>query len=427
MSKIEAGRITLHTSNFDLHRLLDNLEAMLQLRANSKGLQLLFNRSTTLPRYIKADEGKLNQVLINLLNNAIKFTQKGKVCLSINQLETTEQQADTPNGKPETLHLLHFQVEDTGPGIPAEDLDRIFDVFGQTEVGLSATEGTGLGLAISQKFLQLMGGEITVSSQVGHGSQFSFTVQVADADRIDPEQQISSHSRVIGLAPNQPTYRMLIADDDPTNRLLLVKFLSSLRIEVREARNGKEAIALWRDWHPHLIWMDMQMPVMDGNQATASIKTSPQGDTTIIIALTASAFEEQRQKILAAGCDDFVRKPFKKEELLEKMAEHLGVQYRYEDDNEKEIPSLVSHLPVKENPEILHLLTDSLTTMPVSWIQQVHCAATQGSDFLLLQLIGQIPANQSFLAEALAHLVENFRFDQIMELTYASTLACPRG
>lgn len=428
MSKIEAGRVILNEGNVDLARLLDNLEAMLQLRAQSKRLSLVVERSPALPRYIRTDEGKLNQVLINLLSNAIKFTQQGRVTLRVNVAD------------PWQLHLLpdtttlYFEVEDTGSGILPEEIAHLFEAFSQTEIGLKATEGTGLGLAISQKFVQLMGGQISVDSRIGRGSTFAFTIQVTVVAEAPVEQPAAIVEKVIGLANDQPPCRILIADDDPTNRLLLNKLLKRLNFEVREAKNGQEAIAQWQAWNPHLIWMDMQMPEIDGYEATRQIReqealvngwheapanqsTNDKRPMTKIIALTASAFEEQRQKILAAGCDDFVRKPFKKEEVLQKIAEHLEVQYRYEDSPTS---SLVPNL-VHSESLAYPLVPDSVCVMPVDWLQKLHAAAAQGSDTMLLRLIAQIPPQHVLLAQTLTQLVNQFRFDQIMELTQS----CP--
>jgi PAS domain S-box-containing protein len=406
MSKIEVGRIALNQTTVDLHRLLDNLEAMLQLRVRSKGLVLTFERSPLIPRYIKTDEAKLNQVLINLLGNAIKFTQQGRVSLRVKL--GTDLYFPFP-----TSYVLYFEIEDTGPGIAPEELGQLFEAFAQTETGLKSTEGTGLGLAISQKFVELMGGTIQVNSQPGKGSIFSFEIQVSAAEALPIEKQPSTTGKVIGLVANQPSYRILVADDDPTNRLLLVRFLGGLKFEVREAQNGQEAIDEWQIWNPHLIWMDMQMPVMNGSEATKWIKAMPTGQSTIIIALTASAFEEQRQKILMSGCDDFVRKPFKKEEVLEKMAEYLGVQYLYEKPDQ----TIDYQAPVQPQPSSYTLTANNLMGMSIIWLQQLHLAAAQGSDTMLLQLIEEIPAAQAPLANALADLVNNFRFDQIMALS----------
>nr|MDJ0845301.1 PAS domain S-box protein [Crocosphaera sp.] len=305
MTKIEAGRTTFNKTQFDLYRLLDNLESMLHLKAEEKNLQLLFEKTTDLPQYIETDEGKLRQVLINLLGNAIKFTQEGGVILRIKTSEITDENQEI---------ILTFEVEDTGPGIAAEEVDQLFEAFGQTETGRNSNEGTGLGLPISRKFVQLMGGEISVSSILGQGSLFAFTIQanLIHAHRIKVNKP---PRRVVGLVPHQPNYRILAVDDRLESRILLVKLLSSMGFNVRQASNGQEALDIWEHWQPHLIWMDMRMPILDGYKATERIKATPQGQETVIIALTASAFEEERNLVLSAGCDDFMRKPFREEVL----------------------------------------------------------------------------------------------------------------
>ncbi|MBD2743389.1 MHYT domain-containing protein [Coleofasciculus sp. FACHB-1120] len=416
MAKIEAGRVTLHENDFDLYCLLNSLEQMLQLKATSKGLLLNFECTAAVPQYVRTDESKLRQVLINLLGNAIKFTDQGSVTLRVTGEEgvaesrSVGEQAD--NSPPLPFIRLFFEVEDTGPGIDPNEFDRLFEAFGQTTVGLKSCQGTGLGLPISQKFVRLMGGgAIAVSSHPGQGAKFTFDIQAGLVQQMEIETPQSIYKKVIGLAPEQPSYRVLVVEDKPTNRLLLVKLLTYLGFEVQEAENGQEAVAIWESWEPHLIWMDMRMPVMNGYEATKKIRASLKGEATIIIALTASVFEEDRQIILSAGCDDFVRKPFREEELLFKMNKYLGVQYLYE---EEALPTESRNQNLQEAPESDIPL--QLATMPSEWIQQLHYAASQGSDFLLIQLLQEIPPENSFVINALTNLVENFQFEQIMEL-----------
>ena len=454
MSKIEAGQVTLNKNRFDLYRLLDSMEEMLQLKAASSGIELLFERTKDVPRYIETDESKLRQVLINLLGNALKFTQVGSVTLRV-RMGNRDRSLDISTSKAKPLglagrssnignteevqptpYVLIFEVEDTGLGIAADELDSLFDPFVQTQTGRQSLEGTGLGLSISQQFVQLMGGDITVRSTLGQGTIFTFDIQVGLATSAD-EQPIYSKRRVIGLEPNQPTYRILVIEDAAVNRKLLVKILESLGFEVRTAVNGQEGVALWEKWSPHLIWMDVVMPVMDGYEATRAIRVRESGKQgegekddvgssieeffvpaktaspnnsprTVIIALTASAFEEQREAILRAGCDDFLPKPFREEVLLEKIALHLGVRYLYEEQ-----PPALSQSPVF----VEQLSPDALSVMPVSWRTQLHQAALYADEELMNQLIEQIPLEHSSLRRILKEMLSNFRLEQLINLS----------
>lgn len=401
MSKIEAGRISLNESHFDLYNLLVNLESMMQYKATSKGLKLTFEQQSNLPQYIKTDESKLRQILINLLSNAIKFTQAGSInlCLKVDNNHLTHSHSPT----------IHFEVEDTGPGIAPEELTTLFEPFVQTETGRKSQQGTGLGLAISREFAHLMGGDITLETQPGKGTKFKFHIPIiiTSTSQISPEKP---NQRVIALAPGQRNYRLLVVEDKWENRTLLLKILQPVGFEVREAVNGQEGVALWETFEPHLILMDLRMPIMDGYQATKLIKSQLKGQATVIIALTASVFEEARTIALSAGCDDFVRKPFRETELLEKLAEHLGVQYIYE-----------QHIPLAPpKPQANKVqLQQELLAMPDVWREQVTRAATQVDAELLFALINQIPQEFECLTLALLDLVNNYRFDRIIALTQA--------
>lgn len=398
MSKIEAGRIILTENSFDLYSLLDSLEEMFRLKAKSKGLEFMFERSLKVPQYIYTDESKLRQVLINLLGNAIKFTETGRVILRV---KADEKQNHEPS-------LLTFEVEDTGSGIAPVDLGKLFKPFVQTEAGQKSHQGTGLGLSISQQFVHLMRGQITVSSTPSQGTIFSFDIQASPAQM--PQVETKIERRAIALAPDQPSYRILVVEDKPENRQLLVKLLTSLGFDVHEAENGQEGIALWHTWEPHLIWMDMRMPIMDGYEATRQIKAHLKGQATVIIALTASAFDEEQAIVLSTGCDDFVGKPFREQVILEKMAKHLGVRYLYEDSQ----PSASSQ---QEETETYVLKAESLNVMPVGWVAQLHQAALCTDEKQISSLLQQIPDSNACLANALADLVNNFRIDKIIDLT----------
>ncbi|OKH32951.1 hypothetical protein NIES2119_24765 [[Phormidium ambiguum] IAM M-71] len=410
MSKIEAGQITLNETTFDLYRLLDDLEDMFRLKAKSKNLSLIFELNNGLPQYIKTDENKLRQVLINLLSNAIKFTNSGSVILRVQKNSTEIQEISVPCS-------LYFQIEDTGSGIASEEIDKLFEAFVQTESGRNSQEGTGLGLPISREFIKLMGGKINVSSLLGIGSVFSFNIPINVAKLNEITKQTNPR-KVIELERNQRKFRILIVEDKVENRQLLRDLLSPLGFQIKEAINGAEAIALWTNWQPDLILMDMRMPVMDGYQATKKIKATPQGKDTIIIAITASAFYEDRSLSLTAGCDDFISKPFQENILFEKLAQHLGVRYIYDEQDqlnqELALVSLPTSLAKKQS---FVLDQQALQIMPTQWIKQLHQAAICADEELIFQLLHHIPDENANLLNALADLVNNFCLEQIIHIT----------
>ena len=419
LSKIEAGRLSFCESDFDLYRLLDTVEEMFLLRAEAKGLQLYFKRESEVPRYVRTDEQKLLQILINLLGNAIKFTQEGTVALRVSV------GADRPSTTLlDRVLTLQFAVEDTGAGIASDELDHLFEPFVQTEAGRHSGQGTGLGLPISRRFVELMGGDLSVGSIWGQGTTFQFTIPV-ELTAAPIVQAPTTSRRVVGLAPGQPQYRLLVADDRPENRQLLDKLLTPIGFEVREAQNGREAIALWESWLPHLIWMDMRMPVVNGYEATQQIKAHLEGQATVVIALTASAFDEERAMILSAGCDDFVRKPFREEWIFEKIAQHLGVRYVYAEHPQDAQRSAGGSSGCDEQAQDVcraRLDSTSLLVMSAEWLEQLHQAALQLEAEQVMELIAQIPAEHAPLANALTDHVNNFDFGQIMNLAQPAAL-----
>ena len=417
LSKIEAGHTTLNPKNFDLYRLLDDVEDMFQLKADDQHLQLIFERSPDVPRYVRTDEVKLRQVLINLLNNALKFTKDGGVSVRVtgeNRESGMGNQEVAPHSLLPTPYFLFFEVEDTGAGIAPEELDSLFEAFVQTQTGKESQEGTGLGLPISRQFVQLMGGEMTVSSEVGCGTTFKFdiTVSVVDATDIENKQPMR---RVIGLEPNQPTYRILIVDDKPVNRQLLMKLLNPLGFELQEASNGKQAIEVWDTFEPHLIWMDMRMPIMDGYEATKHIKTTTKGQATAIIALTASVLEEERAVILSTGCDDFMRKPFRETDIFEAMNKHIGVRYLYEE------PTAADALGTEDTSNSV-LTVAAFRALPQSWVIELKQALLNVDLDLIATIIEQIHSQDAALAKAIANCIDNFEYDNILKLISESEM-----
>ncbi|MDG2989462.1 MASE1 domain-containing protein [Candidatus Synechococcus calcipolaris G9] len=395
LSKLEANKATLNPHSFDLVRLLEDLEDMLHLRASSAGLDLIFEWSDDLPRYIYTDEMKLRQILINLLSNGIKFTSAGRVWLTVDH---------QPTNDPETWQL-NIVVGDTGLGIGAKELEHLFDPFTQGQAGREKQEGTGLGLSISRKFIQLMGGEIQVESTLGQGTRFSFhiPVQIGTGTLIDSD---SGKQQVKALAAGQPTYRILVVDDKDVNRQLMIKLLTPLGFEVQEAANGREAIARWEEWDPHLIWMDMRMPVMDGYEATKFIKSTTKGMATAVIALTASVLEEERAVILSAGCDDFLRKPFAEHTIFDALTKHLGVTYIYEDSS---TPAPQMEAQTLESSE-------QLAGLPQDWLNSFFEAALEANGQAATDLVDAIPPSHQHLQASLKTLTRQFQFETLVNL-----------
>jgi len=418
MSRIEAGKVALNISDFDLHYLLKNLEDMLRLKADSKDLDLICEIDPDVPQYVQGDEGKLRQVLINILGNAIKFTTEGGVALRVrSQVSQNDNGQEEDKGTVEETTLF-FEVEDTGPGIAPDEVETIFEPFVQARREGVLHEGTGLGLSISRTFVQLMGGDIRIHSIPNQGTLVQFEVQI-NTTRFRHLSTYPTKPRVIALAHGQPTYRILVVEDHWANRQLLCKLLRSLNFDVQSAVNGQQALYLWQSWHPHLIWMDIRMPVMDGYEATQKIRAmeADRGETgsepkTVIIALTASAFEEDRARALEVGCTDFVGKPFREGVILEKIATHLGVQYVYEPIEVRGyIANESNSRYVNSSP---YLYPSLLQVMPMEWITELEKAAVRGSDQRILQLIQQIPPTHAAIANVLTEWVKNFQFHQIM-------------
>ena len=394
LSKMEAEQLDLTISQFDLDALLNDLKQMFSLKAANANLKLDFMVHPATPRYVLADQGKLRQILINLLNNALKFTSQGRVALRI--LPTLASKPDEPT-------VLAFEVEDTGEGIAPEELEHLFQPFSQTKSGRKAQEGTGLGLTISRKFVQLMGGDLKVQSVVNRGSIFSFKIQVQIVASEQIAQAKTDPQGIIALAPNQPQPRILIVDDRELNRELLVKILQPLGFALCTAVDGTEAIALWQSWQPDLILMDLRMPHLSGEKAIELIK-SDRTSTTKIIALTASALETERVSIMALGCDDFMRKPFKTDDLLLMMTKHLGLCYTYAGntvDLPLPPPTLNDQAFEKISNQLLLELQQSIMAIDLAKIEQI----TQ-----------QIAQENELLAQAIEQHISNFEYEHVLNL-----------
>ena len=400
MAKIEAGRMTLQAAPFDLIALTTEAEAFFRQRARERGLTLTV-AAMALPRMVVGDAMKLRQVLINLIGNAVKFTAAGTVTLRV---------------APVTGDRIRFSVDDTGIGIAHEEMARLFEPFGQTASGRQVQGGTGLGLALSRRFVRLMGGELTAESTPGQGSCFSFTLSLPAIDAVVPKTE-QTELPVVGLAPGQPVCRILIVDDLPDNRAPLRALLEGIDrrppiLELREAANGREAVALWEEWQPHVVFMDMRMPVMSGEEATREIKARmaarPEAVRSVVVALTASAFNENRDHFLACGCDDFAGKPFQAEELFAILERRAGLRLIRAGAVPPPRPTLA--------PDAL---TQRLTACPRTWRANLKDAVEVGDFDQITHLLDQIRDTDTALYETLATWAYNYDLN-------AFTRALPR-
>ncbi|MBD0336240.1 MAG: PAS domain-containing protein [Cyanobacteria bacterium Co-bin13] len=406
VAKIEANHVTLHPQELQLSPFLGSLEKMLQGQAAAKGLQLQLEIAPEVPACIEVDQGKLRQILINLLGNALKFTQSGWVklrcaCSSL-PLSSTQSLAST---------WLRFEVEDTGIGMAEADLKDIFEPFNQLSYQPALSEGTGLGLTISRRYTELMGGHITVHSQPGQGSVFALEIPI----RALPAQWASAPApdSPIKILPGQTARRTLIVDDVPTNRKVLAKLLSPLQWPVKEAANGQEAVDLWQQWRPELVWMDLRMPVLDGYGAIRRIRqlerTLPQTRQgplyqTCIIVLTAGTLEDEAAQSLAAGSNDIVIKPLYRQRLFELLGKHFCLDYTYE------------QIQVNSAPARASTLANLLPQQAPDWLQALHYAALCCDDSQVRQLLQGLPVEEQAIGQVLQPLLYEFRFDSIVEL-----------
>ncbi|MEL6500230.1 MAG: ammonium transporter [Cyanobacteria bacterium J06623_1] len=404
LAKIEAEKQDLILSQFDLHTLLEDLAQMFSLKAASQNLQLYLEIAPTTPQSIRADRVKLRQVLINLLNNAVKFTPQGEIVVRV--LPSSE---ITPDLAPVGSEIaLTFEVEDTGVGIAPEELELLFEPFSQTQSGRESRSGTGLGLTISRNFVQLMGGELMVESAVERGSIFRFEI-VAQAVAPESIMPSPSHSLIAALLdPQQPQPKILIVDDQECNRELLVQLLKPIGFDLSTAINGREAISLWKAWQPDLILMDLRMPDLDGAAAIETIKNDCSANNKQnpkIIVLTASALETERIKIMALGCDDFMRKPFKTDELLMMMAKHLGVCYTCAEADTAELTVVAQAI---DNYDLERISEDLLRSLQQS-IMEIDLDKIE-------RAINNIKQENASVAQAIEQHIGNFEYEYILNL-----------
>jgi signal transduction histidine kinase/CheY-like chemotaxis protein len=395
ISKIEAGQTTLDTSSFDIRAFLHYLEEMFDSSTDARGLHFEIIGIDDLPQYVTTDENKLRQVLINLLGNAVKFTDQGGIIMRVVVEDAAAEEM-----------RLKVEVEDTGVGIAEGELDKVFGYFEQTASGIAQKSGTGLGLAISRDYVRMMGGDITVASKQGKGSTFRFEIDVGEAAASDIKERVLQQRRVIGLEAGREIPRILVAEDKKESRTMLVKLLRTVGFQVQEAVDGKQVVDVFRKWRPDFIWMDIRMPVMDGLEATQRIKETEAGKSTVIAALTAHTLEEEKEKILTAGCDDFVRKPFREHEIFGVMGKHLGLRYTYADSREEAVPAETE----------VEIRREQLAALPADLLSRLHDAAVELDVDRILALIEQIKTIDAQMATVLESSVKMFALGPLLDL-----------
>lgn len=394
LAKVESNRIELLEKSFDLPGLLETVSAMLAMRAESKDLRL-FRDFSELPRFVRADEMKIRQILLNLLSNAVKFTRKGEVKLSAAF-------DDRGAGRGE----LRIEVSDSGPGIAPDELASLFTPFQQGQAGRQLQEGTGLGLVLSKKFVELMGGDMSVRSTLGKGSTFAFSIPVSVSEDGETAEFMGE---VIGLEGVQAPLRMLVVDDIPFNRLLLERRMLALGFAVETAANGREAVEKFVASRPDLIWMDLVMPEMDGWAATRQIRRMPGGDAVRIVCVTASALAEDRNTILANGFDDVLFKPLREQKLFGLLQKMMGVRFIFRDHDSS------NRAPTDESQLFAGL--DGLR-LPADWLGAFHSAALNGDTEAMQQQIDLLATRNQERASQLQNLLDDLQLETLEKLAH---------
>lgn len=388
MARIESGQITFNPVAFDVPGMLHELESMFSLRAEAQQVSFAVEVAAGMPRFLLVDPTKLNQIFINLLSNAFKFTPPGgRIALRLQAAPESPGQI-----------RLKAEVEDSGPGIHPDDAARVFEPFFQTLSGRAAG-GTGLGLSISRGFARMMGGDLTVLSEVGAGSRFQFELLLPLAEPGELPHN-GPRPQNVRLTAESAGYRVLAVDDAPDNCEVLTRFLKSLDFNVQSAANGLEALWCCQHWSPGLVILDLRMPVMDGYEACRQLKATPGPEPKILI-LSASVAEDAKQQAMAAGADAFMRKPFQFDELLACIQELTGVEYLR---NEPE-PSTPLFPATREAKESI-----AAHGLPEELLSALRKALTAADYDKMMALLNQAGLLDEALNRGLRELIESYDY-----------------
>jgi PAS domain S-box-containing protein len=443
MSNIESGKTQFHATHFNFLTLLANLEQKFLPKAREKGLILQFSLAENIPQYVRTDEEKLHQILAHLLDNAIKFTERGKVILHIAPV-SQEQDIDVhhreklvADSRHKNLQVFRFAIADTGMGIASSEIEKLFAAFEKSITSQRSRQGgTGLGLPISRHFVRLLGGEITVRSQIGEGSEFAFEIPLAIV-QADCSQNDFPHSKVVSLLPGQPEYRLAIAAGTQETRNFLQQLLANVGFAVKTAANQAELVEVWQQWQPHLIFVDVATLAGEAIAAVREIRArqyqqAPPNHTTnrdwfyqetVAIAMVeADRSPYGKTQMLEAGCNYCLHTPVSPTTILQTAADYLDVHYLYE---RSEVVSAPVSATVTDKNQVREATSSvsvsaALAELPKPWVQELHQAAIEADSESILSLldgldetvVGNYP-----LGEALAELARNFDFDAIVACT----------
>ena len=382
-AKIEAGKIHLIPESFHLHNILKDIAEMFQYRVAEKNLKMYLEIEDDVPSYIFTDPNRLRQILINLVGNAVKFTNAGYITINAQMID----------------YMINISVIDTGKGILPENLELIFGAFEQTSQGRHTNTGTGLGLTISRQLAELMHGSITVTSIVEKGSVFKLKIPFV-AGNDDYEKNKPILKKVKSLKEKYLGTKVLVVDDRPENREIEVKILNLTGFATKEASNGLEAIQKFEEWNPAIILMDIAMPIMDGIEATEEIRKMKNGKRVIIIAISASIFEDDKAKIFDAGVNSFITKPFKEESLFNEIAKFSKIEFDFYNTDITDFKNTDNKIV-----EVSKIIKNKL---PLILVQKLQEAAKTGDLDLLMELSLEVEKFDNRQAAYIQNLINDF-------------------
>jgi len=406
LSKIEAGHTDLKIAPLQLKHFIQSIVEMFKVRAQQKGITFVYQPLSSLPNALLTDEKRVRQIIINLLGNAVKFTDQGTVTLRIGYFE----------------EQLRIEVSDTGIGISESDLSKIFLPFEQAETAPHQSEGTGLGLSITKKLVEIMGGTLQVESTLKMGSLFWTELKMPSLN-LFPHEENNNSTQIIGyqLTTDSPLtkqgrerYKILIVDDKLETASFLSDLLNSLKFDIQEVRSGQQALTRIKNWAPDLVLMDLLMPTLSGFETTSKLRTIPELSKLPIIAISASVFNQDRQEALAAGCNDFIPKPIILQKLLDCLQKHLALNWIYEVEDQAK--------PFDNTADLAKNVTVTLpeiVTLPEKYNQKLLHLAKQGDIGEILNYIDELTQEEPRLSAFLQHvkqLAKNFEEKAICDL-----------